>query len=200
MTECSSGWATHPALHLSRRLGDEARSRFSGGERVSGQSRSGITETRARTARPRAGIVFYDGECAFCRALARRLGGVLRRRGFALQTLQSASRDPRVSRALGLAPDTGFDSMWVLAAAGPPLSGADGIVHLSRRVWWARPLVWLSHAPFGLSALRAGYRVARHRSCAVGTRRVTETAQLPHHDSTIRRLHWAPYRSWSQCH
>ncbi len=65
MTERSSGWATHPALHLSRRLGDEARSRFSGGERVSGQSRSGITETRARTARPRAGTVFYDGECAF---------------------------------------------------------------------------------------------------------------------------------------
>ena len=193
MTERPSSLVIHLAAALPRRLGDEARSGFFESERVSRQSRSGITEPRASTVRPRTGIVFYDGECAFCRVPARCLGGVLRRRGFALQTLQSAAREPRVSRALGLSPNTGFDSMWVLPAAGPPLSGADGIIHLARRVWWARPLVWLSHAPFGLSALWAGYRwVARHRSCAGGVCRVKDTTQLPHHDSTLRRLHWAP--------
>ena len=125
-----------------------------------------LTEHTDTSIQSFAGTVFYDGECPFCTALARRFAGVLCRAGFSFEALQTAGQDLRLARALGIVPGADFDSMRVVSHRGRVLSGADGVVHLARRIWWARPLTWLSGAPLGMAMLRGGYHwVARHRGC-----------------------------------
>ena len=166
-----------------------------GSDREQGTSFRGSSVTTETTdiaiLRPVA-TVFYDGQCSFCTALARRFGGLLHRAGFALQTLQVASRDRRLATALGLPPGAAFDSMRVLPPTGLPLSGADAVVYLARRIWWARPLSWLSRAPLGMAMVRAGYGwVARHRGCVGGVCGVTDATPPTRHVWTRRRPAWA---------
>src|SRR5262245_11710015 len=85
-----------------------------------------------------AGWVFYDGECAWCRASARRFGRILARRGFQLRPLQS----PGVAEQLGLEDRDLLREMRLLLGDGHRFSGADAIVEITRHIWWAWPL-WL---------------------------------------------------------
>ena len=113
--------------------------------------------------------VAFDAECGFCRALARRLGPVLRRRGFALVPLQT----PWVKDRLGQIPGESVDEMKLLTTNGGVFGGADAAVELGRGVWILRPLVWVSVVPGGRWFLRRAYRwIARHRRCGDGICRV----------------------------
>ena len=120
-----------------------------------------MTDRKGR--RARAGWVFFDAECAFCRAWARRFGRLLEPRGYALAPLQ----DPRVPEVLALPPEQLLLEMRVLTAEGKQFGGADAFVFLASQIWWAWPLYALAQLPGMRALLRAGYRwVAARRHCA----------------------------------
>ena len=122
---------------------------------------SELTDSKGR--RARAGWLFFDADCAFCAALARRMARILVPRGFALAPLQ----DPRVADLLGLPQEELLREMRVLTAQGKRYGGADAVIFLASRVWWAWPLVALAQLPGAMPLLRAAYRcIAARRSCA----------------------------------
>jgi predicted DCC family thiol-disulfide oxidoreductase YuxK len=93
--------------------------------------------------------VLYDAHCSFCSRWAQRLEPLLRRRGFQLRPLPEPSGEMRVQ-----------------TRDGNVVGGADAVVYLARRIWWAWPLVALSKLPGGLALLRRAYRwVASNRYC-----------------------------------
>ncbi|MBI1849726.1 MAG: DUF393 domain-containing protein [Planctomycetes bacterium] len=109
------------------------------------------------------GWVLYDGECPLCCALADRFRAVLEPRGFRLSPLQA----PWAMARLGLRAGAPLDEMRVLTAQGEVLGGAPAVLHLSRFVWWARPLRGIARIPGGRRLLDAAYAwAARHRFAA----------------------------------
>jgi predicted DCC family thiol-disulfide oxidoreductase YuxK len=124
---------------------------------------SEMTDAKGRRAR---GWVFFDGDCRFCTAWARRFRGVLDARGYGLAPLQS----PRVRALLNLPEAELLREMRVLTAEGALLGGAEAVVHLARRIWWAWPLYALAQLPGMNAVLASAYgRLAAHRSCANGS-------------------------------
>jgi predicted DCC family thiol-disulfide oxidoreductase YuxK len=121
---------------------------------------SEFTDGKGRHAR---GWLFFDAECGFCTRLARWLRPILERRGLAVAPLQ----DPRVGALLGLPKSELLRELRFLLSDGSQYGGADAVLAVARKIWWARPLVWLAHIPGMTDALRRGYRwVAAQRSCA----------------------------------
>lgn len=122
-----------------------------------------ISEITDRKGRRAAGWVFYDGECDFCRSLARRFRSTLEKRGFGLAPLQ----DPRVATLLGLAPNLLLQEMRVLTAEGQVLGGAQAVTFLAAKIWWAWPVHAAAKLPGMRLLLRAAYKwVADHRHCS----------------------------------
>jgi predicted DCC family thiol-disulfide oxidoreductase YuxK len=118
------------------------------------------TDTKSRHAQ---GWLFYDAECIFCTKMARWLAPILERRGLALAPLQ----DPRVGALLGLSRDKLMREIHLLMSDGTQYGGADAVVALARKIWWAKPLVWLAKLPCMMNAFRASYRhVAATRHCS----------------------------------
>jgi predicted DCC family thiol-disulfide oxidoreductase YuxK len=114
---------------------------------------------------PGRGWVLYDGRCRMCRAGARLFGRALKRRGFDLQPLQRAW----VVRTLRLPSHALLHEMRVLMNDGRALGGADAVLHLSRLIWWMRPLRVLARMPGGMPMLRWMYRaLADRRGCTEG--------------------------------
>jgi|ERR1700722_1157778 predicted DCC family thiol-disulfide oxidoreductase YuxK len=121
---------------------------------------SEITDRKGR--RTRCGWVLFDGDCAFCMRLARRLRPVLDPRGFGIATLQ----DPRVRDQLSLPERTLLSELRLLLHDGRQFAGVDAFVYLARRVWWAWPLWALARVPGMRGVLEFGYRwIAERRHC-----------------------------------
>ena len=117
----------------------------------------------------RSGWVLYDGECPLCVGLATRLEPLVRRRGFALSALQT----PWVQERLGLRPGEPLAEMRVLTAGGDPLGGADALLYVARRIWWAWPLYAVGRLPMVMPLLRRAYGwIAGRRDCINGACRV----------------------------
>jgi len=119
--------------------------------------------TDAKGSRAESGWVLFDRECAMCVRMANRYRGALKKRGFGLAALQ----DPRAASLLRVPEEHLLDEMRVVTADGGVYGGADAIVLLAGRIWWAWPLYaaarWLGARPI----LRRGYRwVAEHRHCS----------------------------------
>jgi predicted DCC family thiol-disulfide oxidoreductase YuxK len=132
------------------------------------------TEITDNNAAQTAGRVFYDGECHLCLAWARRWRGALGRRHFHLLPLQS----PDAARRLGMAVPDLPGEMRLLLADGRNLGGADALVEIARRIWWAWPLWAGSRIPGAMPVLRAGYRVlAANRHCANGICLITHRSK-----------------------
>ena len=109
--------------------------------------------------------VLYDGDCAFCREGARRFQNVLEHYGFKLAPLQM----PWVRARFGLDADEVPAEMIVLLPDGWAWGGADGVMQIARRVWWARLLYLISRLPGVMVLFRAIYRwVAARRYCVNG--------------------------------
>jgi predicted DCC family thiol-disulfide oxidoreductase YuxK len=106
--------------------------------------------------------VCFDGDCTLCSNLARRFAPLLNRHGLTLVPLQM----PWVKARLAMSEVELLSEMRSLAAGGRIYGGADAFAQITRIIWWAKPIYWLSlFAPFR-AAFRFGYRwVARNRSC-----------------------------------
>jgi predicted DCC family thiol-disulfide oxidoreductase YuxK len=104
--------------------------------------------------------IYFDASCGMCQAGVTRFERLLRRRRFTLEPLQS----PGVAQMLGLDDGQVPDEIKLKSHDGAILGGADAMVYIARRIWWAWP-VWLaSKIPGVMMILRRGYRrVARHR-------------------------------------
>jgi predicted DCC family thiol-disulfide oxidoreductase YuxK len=125
---------------------------------------SEITDSKGR--RSRRGWMFFDGECAFCMAFARRLQPTLEAHGFGVATLQ----DPRAQAQLDVPQSEVLVELRLLAGDGRQFGGADAIVFAARMVWWAWPLWLAAQIPGARPLLRAMYReVARRRNCSNAT-------------------------------
>ncbi|MHC4955412.1 MAG: thiol-disulfide oxidoreductase DCC family protein [Planctomycetota bacterium] len=106
------------------------------------------------------GWLLYDGRCPICRRGVRRLGGIIRRRGYRLAPLQRRWVQERLAARREELPD----AMFLLLPDGRLLAGADAYLFLCRRVWWATPLALLGALPGMRAVLRRLYAwVARNR-------------------------------------
>jgi predicted DCC family thiol-disulfide oxidoreductase YuxK len=110
--------------------------------------------------------VLYDGACGFCSRWVPAWEGTLKKRGFAVATLQ----EPWVAeklRSLGVTDVTQLDDFRILVAGtGELISGADAYRFALRRIGWARPIWILSVTPGLRRLFDLGYRAFaanRHR-------------------------------------
>ena len=94
----------------------------------------------------------------------RRLASVLTRRRFQFRTLQS----PEAPQRLGMSGRALFHEMRLLLADGRNLGGADAVVEIARRIWWAWPLWLLSQMPGARPLLHAAYRIIAANHHCIG--------------------------------
>jgi len=141
--------------------------------------RTGVPEVPATI--DARGWVLYDGTCPLCRRGARRLGGIVTKRGFRLRPLQLRWVQEVVARQS--APVA--DEMLLLLPDGRLLGGVDAYIHLAWRVWWASPFAALASIP-GLHWLArklyrwvAANRFGISRACGLDGCRVEERAGSP---------------------
>lgn len=116
------------------------------------------------TVPPAQGWVFYDGQCLFCIRVMDSFRGLLHQHGFELAPLQTQW----VSARLGVSPHGPFNELLVMLPDGKVFGGADGILQIVRRVWWAWPMFALAQIPGAILLLRAIYRrIAANRHCLI---------------------------------
>jgi len=109
--------------------------------------------------------VFYDGECAICRAWALRFEPRLKRHNMGLAPLQN----PWVSKRLGLRPGAALLELKILTPDGKIVGGAEAMVYLARLVWWGWPLRLLWRVPVCQPLLERVYAwFAERRHCRKG--------------------------------
>ncbi len=112
--------------------------------------------------RNRLGWVCFDAECSLCVNLARRFGPLLRSYQFEVLPLQT----PWLNKRLAASALEFLSEMRLVTAQGRIYGGADALVEIARRIWWARPVYWLSRVPLLKWCMQAGYRwAARNRTC-----------------------------------
>ena len=108
------------------------------------------------------GWILYDGDCRFCTASARRFDRIFRRRGFLFLPLQTNW----VLKRLGLKPGAPLEEMRVLTCDGRDIGGADAVILLARKIWWAWPFFALARLPGMRDILNRAYRwIAARRGC-----------------------------------
>ena len=108
----------------------------------------------------------YDAHCPYCTASALRFEKTLTTRGFITLPLQT----PWVLRRLGLRAEERLEEMKVFTRENTILGGADAIVYVAQRIWWAWPLCAFAQIPGAKRVLRAMYRwVAARRTCTEQT-------------------------------
>jgi predicted DCC family thiol-disulfide oxidoreductase YuxK len=111
------------------------------------------------------GWVFYDGECLLCVAAAEKFAPLLRRHHFDLAPLQARWAQER----LGLKAGELTAEMKLATSDGKIFGGADALLQIARRIWWAWPLFALAQIPGVIIFLHAIYRrVAASRNCLNG--------------------------------
>jgi predicted DCC family thiol-disulfide oxidoreductase YuxK len=104
--------------------------------------------------------IYYDSSCGVCSAGVRRTQRILEKRGFRFEPLQSEG----ATQVLGLSGGEIPDEIKVSTRAGAILGGADAMVYICRRIWWAWPVWLISNIPCATSVFRFGYRIfARNR-------------------------------------
>ncbi len=138
----------------------------------------GVTAPRrdVPTTVERRGWIFYDSQCRYCTAAARRSGPMFGRRGFEFVPLGT----PWVERHLNTAPEGSADEMKVLTVTGLNLGGADALLFLAAQVWWGWPLPLLARLPGMRRLFRWGYRwFAAHRGCHRSACAVARPIQWP---------------------
>lgn len=128
-------------------------------ERTEGCSRPPESESLPPRFR---GWILFDADCHFCLAWVRRLSPILVPRGFVFLPLQT----PWVRAFLQLPEEKLLGEMRLLTRNRQSFGGADAIVELAKRVWWAWPFVAFAHLPGTRALLRTGYRaIAARRHC-----------------------------------
>jgi len=121
---------------------------------------------RPKSIAPRRGWILYDGECGFCFRWVHLWETVIKKRGFALKDLQSAS----VDGSLKIPPENLLNDLLILTPDGKLQTGADAYLFAARQIWWAWPfyavfslpgfhwILWQGYRWFN----RNRYRISRH--------------------------------------
>jgi predicted DCC family thiol-disulfide oxidoreductase YuxK len=119
------------------------------------------------TAPNNLGTVFFDGDCTFCRASLRRLGGPFQQAGFEFVPYQQA-----LANGAELPPAAEFArEMKLRRADGRWFGGADAWMEMCLHVAWLKPFGWLGRVPGIHQILHWGYRrIAANRHCLGGPR------------------------------
>ena len=126
-----------------------------------------MTQTETTTADlmqhvPACGWVLYDGECPLCMTAAGRYASLLGRHGFLLAPLQASW----VQNRLGLIPGEPLVEMKLLADDGRAFGGAEALLQIARRIWWAWPIFAVGRVPGAMRLMQWIYRrVAANRQC-----------------------------------
>ncbi|MEZ5987797.1 MAG: DUF393 domain-containing protein [Planctomycetota bacterium] len=115
------------------------------------------------------GWVLYDGGCGFCSRWVPFWSHTLRRRGFAIATLQS----PLAAELVPLDEAERTADLRLVLADGRQVAGADVYRHVMRRIWWALPLYLLSRTWGFRRVFDWGYR-----TFAVNRYRISATCGL----------------------
>jgi alginate O-acetyltransferase complex protein AlgI len=119
------------------------------------------TATAARIERRPNRAVFFDASCRLCAGAAARWRKLLERHGFAVFPLQSGV----ARQALGLGAEELPQEMKVISDECL-FGGADALIEIARRIWWARPLAVIGSAPPVRNLLRRAYaELAKRRNC-----------------------------------
>ena len=107
------------------------------------------------------GWLLYDDACPSCCRFAALLEKCLTRRGFDLAPLQA----PWVSECLGLAETDLLTAVRLVTIDGHVYSGADAILFLARRIWWAFPILLVGSTSAGKALLRRAYAFWAAQRC-----------------------------------
>ena len=107
------------------------------------------------------GWVLYDAACPSCRRFARLTEDLLTRRGFDLAPLQSLW----VGECLTELGPRSLSALLVVTVDGRCFAGADALIFLAGRIWWAFPLVGLALIPGVRSLLRQAYGYYASQRC-----------------------------------
>ena len=108
------------------------------------------------------GWVLYDGNCGFCSRWVPYWEKTLRKRGFLIAPLQA----DWVADKFDLSPEELQADFRLLVVGGKKIAGANVYRYLMRRIWWAKPLYFISILPGLRQLFDAGYRLFaenRHR-------------------------------------
>ncbi len=100
------------------------------------------------------GWVLYDGDCGFCSRWVPFWERTLAKRGFRIAPLQA----DWVADKFKFIEDELTADFRLLLADGEKIAGADVYRYLMRRIWWAKPLWFLSTLPILRGLFDAGYR------------------------------------------
>lgn len=101
--------------------------------------------------------IYFDGSCGMCSASAKRFERIVGSRGFKFAPFE------------GEAPD----EMKLRTRDGRMLGGADALIYIARRIWWAWPVWVISLVPGARWLMRRLYsRVARNRHRISGACRI----------------------------
>jgi predicted DCC family thiol-disulfide oxidoreductase YuxK len=104
--------------------------------------------------------ILYDDSCGFCRRWVPFWKNTLRKRGFAIASLQTSW----VKEKLQLDEIDLLQDLRLLLASGEQIRGADTYRYAMKRIWWAYPIYLFSIAPFGRNIFNWSYRkFATHR-------------------------------------
>jgi predicted DCC family thiol-disulfide oxidoreductase YuxK len=119
------------------------------------------------------GWVLYDGACGFCSRWVPFWEKTLAKRGFRIAPLQA----DWVAEKFALTDDELTSDFRLLLANGEQLAGAEVYRYLMQRIWWAKPIFFLSTLPILRGWFDAGYRAFADnrywisRTCHVPARR-----------------------------
>ncbi|MCP5539340.1 MAG: DUF393 domain-containing protein [Akkermansiaceae bacterium] len=100
------------------------------------------------------GVLFFDDTCGFCRAWIGRVRAICERRGVFPRPFENGAAE---------------SEMRLRWHDGREFGGADALVFLAGRVWWATPVWLLAWVPGARGLMRAVYRmIAENRHCRAG--------------------------------
>jgi predicted DCC family thiol-disulfide oxidoreductase YuxK len=106
------------------------------------------------------GWILYDESCGVCRRWVPFWENALRKRGFAIASLQT----DWVRQKLRLSENELLQDLRLLLANGEQIQGAEVYRHAMKRIWWAYPFYLFSVAPLGKRIFDWGYKkFAAHR-------------------------------------
>ena len=118
--------------------------------------------------------MLYDADCRFCTDTAIRLAPLLHRHGLTPAPLQT----PGLRERAGLKAGEPLVEMKLLVGDSV-FGGADAIVQIVRRIWWAWPLYVLSFVPGARPLFHRLYRsIADRRNCVSGRCDLRATRQF----------------------
>ena len=103
--------------------------------------------------------VLYDGECSLCSGYARQFIRTLNNRGIGLAPVQSDFAQEKTKRI-----SDPLKEMLLVTDDGKVIGGADALIYLSRKIWWAYGFFLMAKVPGVRSLYRMIYdHVARNR-------------------------------------